>query len=97
MEDAVTLPAVESLAAAGRAEELLWAPDEGIAGTPAAVITAANGLRFAQGNAILTAFEKPITSVPLRVYDVTGTFLGIAAGGLEGQIRPLKVLASSIQ
>lgn len=96
IEQAVTLETLAAFAAAGRAEELLWAPDEGVADMPAAIITAANGGRFAQGNAIRAPFEKLIMDGAMRVYDGTGRFLGMAASGPGGQIRPLKVLASTI-
>jgi len=93
--DACSLGDLELIARAGLLEELLRQPDEGVPELDAAIVAEQRGHRFGQGNALDAESERDFRAAAIRVYDDTGSFLGIGQISQEGRIRPVKVLASS--
>ncbi len=92
--EAVTLERVAELAAAGKLEEVLWAPDEGVADHDAALIEGARADILRHGGS-LTLREPPRRhAVAARLYDAGGEFVGMGRVEADGTIRPRKVLAS---
>jgi len=92
VEDAINLNQLAQVVANGRLEDLLLAPDEGVAGHDAALLTAARGERLRQG-AVLDSLAPPARLAPAaRIYTADGRFIAIGNVGPSGQIRPVKVL-----
>ncbi len=95
VSDACSLADIEIIARAGLLEQLLRQPDEGVPEIEAAIVEHQRGQRFGQGNALEIEPERAFEPGAIRVYDDTGSFLGIGQISQEGRIRPSKVLASS--
>lgn len=94
VEDAVTMDALGSAAGTGRLDELLWAPDEGMIATPAAILAPVSTTRFVQGRPIVVP-EAAAADGPMRVYAEAGWFLGVGRFDAESALRAEKVLASA--
>jgi tRNA pseudouridine55 synthase len=94
VDDAVSLAQLQA-AGEGGVEALLWAPDQGIAGTPAAILESGNAARFAHGSTLETTPGIGPEGAPLRIHDTSGAFRGVAAIDASGGLHALKVLANS--
>lgn len=92
VQDASTLEEIEAACAADAAQDLLIPADEGLAGSPAGLLSEAGSRLFRQG------MREPVacTSGPhdcVRVYDGLGAFLGVGSITAGGELRPVKVFA----
>lgn len=94
VRDAVTLAQLQAAAATGF-EDMLWAPDEGIAEAHAAILGTSNAARFAHGSTLEIPAHGQAADTPLRIYDDAGAFRGMASIDASGALRALKVLANS--
>ena len=93
VEQAITLDTLQS-AAEAQFDGVLWAADEGLLDTDAAILEAASATQFAHGGTVQTALKQAREATSLRIYDVSGTFRGIGAMDVSGALRALKVLAN---
>lgn len=90
--DALTLDKLAACVARGELEEHLLPPDEGIWDFEAAILTAEHCLRLGQG-AVLRDIDPPVSGVEVaRIYDATGSFVGLGSVAENGEIRALKVM-----
>ena len=86
LEDCITLPQAESLAAAGQLEAALLPTEKALACYPAVTVTAPQATRFCNGGAL--AFERlhhlpqPLEGL-VRVYAPDGRFIGLGEPGEE--------------
>lgn len=94
VSDALNLSAVAEVCADGRLDDLLLAPDEGIAETRAAILSVVHGQTFRHGGIVRCEAATPGMTGRMRAYDAEGAFLGVAAAAAGGELRPLKVLAT---
>lgn len=90
--EAVTLEALQGAADAGKLEELLRAPDEGVGGLPAAILGQERAASWLHGTPVRV--EPPAASFgAVRAYDTKGYFLGIGSLGITGELKGAKVFA----
>ncbi|MCL4230824.1 MAG: tRNA pseudouridine(55) synthase TruB [Dehalococcoidia bacterium] len=92
VESAVTLQELETLAQAGLVEEVILAPDEGLAGSGAAIVTVERGQRLRHGVTLPPVARESWPAAAARVYDAGGSFLGVTRVDESGRIWPLKML-----
>lgn len=92
VEDAITLGRLAEVAAAGRLDELLLPPDEGMTGSEAAILAVERGRRLCHGVALEPVVPATRPASIVRAYAADGTFLGVASVDTSGQVRPRKML-----
>lgn len=91
LEDAVSLDALEGAVAAGRLDEILVQPDDGIANLDAAILGEPGVTAVTTGRA-WQAPELPVRPAdPVRIYADSGEFVGVGSVSSLGEIRPDKV------
>ncbi len=94
LADAITLPALRELAAAGRAAEALVPANRALAHLPGMALDEAATRRAAIGQPVsLTAPAPP--DGPIRLLDPAGRLLGVAQAG-QGAARPLRMLPAGV-
>lgn len=92
VEDAAMLDEIAAACAAGAAQDLLIPADEGLAGSPAGLLSPAGSRLFLRG------IRRSVAGAPgahdcIRVYDDLGAFLGVGSLTAGGELRPVKVFA----
>ncbi|MCC7366398.1 MAG: tRNA pseudouridine(55) synthase TruB [Dehalococcoidia bacterium] len=92
VEEAVSLDELERIVRAGALEDVLRAPDEGLASEPAAILSEEHGGQLLHGGTCRTEppGEPPIEVV--RVYDAGGRFLAVGRLDAAGTVSPVKVV-----
>lgn len=93
VDEAITLETLAAVSAGGRLEAILRQPDEALLEARAALVHEAHARDFGHGRSLALPEGIENAGRPIRVYDPSGTFLGVGAAA-EGWIRPLKVLSS---
>ncbi len=90
VSDAWTLDTLQRLADAGRFEEVVTPPDDGITSLPAAIVNEEHASAIAHGRRVKV--ESDVESEALRMYTMGGELIGIGRLSGSGMLRPLKVL-----
>jgi len=92
IEEAHTPDDLRGLAADGRLDDAILAPDRGVERRPAAILAQAHGLDLASGRDLALP-PRPGAEL-CRAYSVEGAFLGILRWSPAGLWHPEKVVAS---
>lgn len=85
-----TLESVESACRAGR-EPLVLAADWPLAHLPKAIFDAAQVARLQHGQAVALGPAAPGEAARVRLYDGSGTFLGIGESDARGSVQPRRL------
>jgi tRNA pseudouridine55 synthase len=88
--DALTMEALERVAAANRVGEVLIPVDEGLLDRDVAILAGEGAAAFGHGSVHRAAAVARASEVA-RVYGTDGAFLGVGMVDFEGRIRPMKV------
>lgn len=92
LSDALTLEQLGGLVAGGDLVEILLQPDEGVATLDAVLIATECAARLRLGLA-LDGQEPPVRAAAVaRIYDASGSFVGIGSVAGNGEIHAIKVL-----
>lgn len=94
LESALTLATLEAQSSKERIDQLLPV-DSLIAETPPLQLDEEAALRFGHGQAVRTGEALPSGS--RRVYAENGRFLGLAAFSAEGLLKPIRLMAVSLE
>ena len=92
VEQAVSLQALERLAAAGDLEGILLSIDEGIRDMEAALVNDEAADIIANGGWWATECGVERAAEVARIYSAKGDFVGVGSVSSSGEIRPMKVL-----
>ena len=92
VEDAVSLEALERLAAAGELEEILLPIDEGVCDLNAALIEDEAARIITNGGWWATESGGAREAAVARIYSASGEFIGVGSVSSLGEIQPIKVL-----
>jgi tRNA pseudouridine55 synthase len=90
LEDAIRVEDLEELLATTSWDQIAWHPDAVMQDWPALVLHGADAVSWRQGKSLEHGGIEGI----VRVYDSSGTWLGVGQGDEAGtQVRPIKVVA----
>jgi tRNA pseudouridine55 synthase len=94
LDSACSLEDVAALCSAGRIDEFLLQPDEGVPEMAAAIVSDATAARLWHGQAVPVTPINALPGGPGRIYSASGAFVGIGDFDAFGQLRPTKVVTN---
>ncbi|MBA4179063.1 MAG: tRNA pseudouridine(55) synthase TruB [Anaerolinea sp.] len=89
---ATTLNAIAAHVENGTLEEVLLQPDEGIAEFDAAIVDHPRAAKLRFGAVVAGLVPAARATLPARIYDTAGEFVGVGSVAENGEIRGVKVL-----
>jgi tRNA pseudouridine55 synthase len=90
--EAMTLEQLDAAAAASRLDDVLLAPDEGVAELPAAILSRDRAGALRSGVVLELEDVRTASDTIVRVYDSSGYFIATGQIDMSGLLRPAKVM-----